>query len=421
MTQRPGPIRFVVPVLGLAVLLNYVDRANLAIAAPLLQAELTLSGAELGVLLSSFFWVYAPAQVLAGWLVHRYDVRLVLAAGVAVWSAATVLTGLAGGFASILLWRLLLGLGESVTFPSWQLMLARHTAEDERGRANGFVGAGQGVGPMLGTLFGGLAMAYFGWRVMFIGLGVITLLWLWPWFLVTRGRDFDVAADREVQQVSYAAIMRQREFWGAALGHFAINYAFYFVMTWLPTFLVKAGGFTLPEMAWIGAAIYGTYAIATALAGMASDRWIRRGGAVTRVRKTFALTSALGATVTIAASAFVAPRDAVWLLGAAGVFFGLSTPTMFAISGTLAGPRAAGRWAGAQNVAGQIAGILAPIATGLIVDRTGAFSWAFVVAAIAALLAMIAWGVVIRQVAPVPWPEQLTPLGAGAVADAPSS
>ena len=73
MTQRPGLIRFVVPVLGLAVLLNYVDRANLAIAAPLLQAELSLSGAELGVLLSSFFWVYAPAQVLAGWLVHRYD------------------------------------------------------------------------------------------------------------------------------------------------------------------------------------------------------------------------------------------------------------------------------------------------------------------------------------------------------------
>ena len=95
------------------------------------------------------------------------------------------MTGLAGGFASILLLRLLLGLGESVTFPSWQLILARQTVEHERGRANGFVGAGQGIGPMLGTLFGGLAMVHFGWRAMFIGLGIITMLWLWPWFLVT--------------------------------------------------------------------------------------------------------------------------------------------------------------------------------------------------------------------------------------------
>ena len=409
MNQRLGLPRGALLVLGLAVLLNYVDRANLAIAAPLLQDELSLSSVQIGVLLSSFFWVYAPAQVLGGWLVHRFDVRLVMAAGVALWATATALTGLAGGFASILLWRLLLGLGESVTFPTWQLIVARQTVEHERGRANGFVGAGQGVGPMLGSLFGGLAMAQFGWRAMFIGLGIITLLWLWPWFLVTRSGGFDAPNDQELPSISYAAILRQREFWGAALGHFCLNYTFYFVMTWLPTFLVKAGGFTVSEMAGISAGIYGTYAVATAVAGTASDRWIRRGGAVTRVRKTFVLTSALGAAVTIACSAVVPPRDAVWLLGAAGVFFGLSTPTIFAIGGTLAGPRAAGRWAGAQNVAGQLAGILAPVVTGLIVDRTGAFSWAFVVAAVASVLAMVAWGVIIRQVSAVRWPEELAP------------
>ena len=397
-------------VLGLAVLLNYVDRANLATAAPLLQDELSLSSVQIGVLLSSFFWVYAPAQLLGGWLVHRFDVRFVLAAGVAVWSMATALTGLAGGFASILGLRLLLGLGESVTFPSWQLILARQTAEHERGRANGFVGAGQGVGPMLGTLFGGLAMVHFGWRAMFIGLGLITFLWLVPWFLATRDHGFDAPADQDLRSVSYAAILRQREFWGTALGHFGINYAFYFVMTWLPIFLVKAGGFTVSQMAWIGAVIYGTYALATVLAGAASDRWIRRGGAVTRVRKTFVLTSAFGATVTIACCALVEPRAAVWLLGAAGVFFGLSTPTMFAMSGTLAGPRAAGRWAGAQNVAGQVAGIVAPIVTGVIVDRTGVFSWAFAVAAVAAVLAMVGWGIVIRQVTVVRWSDESAPV-----------
>ena len=265
---------------------------------------------------------------------------------------------------------------------------------------------------MLGTLFGGLAMAYFGWRAMFIGLGIITFAWIWPWFVVTRGRDFTLPEDHALPMVSYLAILRRREFWGAALGHFSINYTFYFVMTWLPSFLVKAGGFTVSEMAAIGATIFGVYALATALAGSASDRWIRRGGSATLVRKTFALTSAFGAAVTIAGSAFVEPRTAVWLLGAAGVFFGLSTPTMCAMTATLAGPRAAGRWAGAQNVAGQLAGILAPVVTGIIIDRTGNFSLAFVVSALTAMLAMVAWGVVIRQVAELQWSQELPPVAA---------
>ena len=108
-------------------------------------------------------------------------------------------------------------------------------------------------------------MVYFGWRAMFVGLGLITILWLWPWFVVTTA-----GTRRSRRAQGEVSVLRghtsQREFWGAALGHFAINYAFYFVMTWLPTFLVKAGGFTVPEMAGIGAAIYGTYAVATALA-----------------------------------------------------------------------------------------------------------------------------------------------------------
>jgi len=96
MHQRQGLPDRLVFVIGLAVLLNYVDRGNLATAAPLLQEELSLSSSQMGVLLSAFFWVYAPAQLLAGWLAHRFDIRTVLAAGVALWAVATALTGLAG-------------------------------------------------------------------------------------------------------------------------------------------------------------------------------------------------------------------------------------------------------------------------------------------------------------------------------------
>jgi MFS family permease len=339
---------------------------------------------------------------VAGWLVHRYDIRVVLGIGVALWSAATMLTGLAGGFASLLVLRILLGFGESVTFPSWQLILARHTVEHERGRANGFVSAGQGTGPMLGTLFGGLVMAHFGWRAMFVGLGLVTSLWLLPWFAVTRGRR-ESPPEHETNAVTYAAILRERQFWGAALGQFSMNYSFYFVITWLPTYLVKAGGFTVVAMAGVAAAIYGIYGLSTAICGVISDAWIRRGASPTLVRKSFLLTAATGSALTIACCAYVPPSTAVWLLGVTAVFFGLATPMIFAMSATLSGPRAAGRWGGAQNLAGQVAGIVSPIVTGLIVERTGSFGLAFAVSAIAAVGSGLSWGMVIGQVAPVDW------------------
>jgi MFS family permease len=405
MNQRlPQGVIFVI---GLAMLLNYVDRGSLATAGPVLQDELSLSSSQIGLLLSAFFWMYAPSQLLAGWLVHRYDVRIVLPAGILHWAVATGLTGLANGFASILLLRLLLGLGESVTFPSAQLIVARHIAEDERGRANGIISAGQGVGPMIGTLFGGLSMAYFGRRAMFLGLGLITVLWVWPWFVLTRGSAMQRAESENRASISYLEIISQREFWGVGIGQFAINYAFYFVITWLPTFLVKAGGFTIEQMAYIGAAIYGIYAMATTVAGAASDLWIRNGGSSTRVRKTFMVAACAGAAVTIALSGLVPPRSAAWLLGLSGVFFGFTTSMLYVIGPTLSGPRAAGRWAGAQNLCGQMAGVIAPWLTGVIVERTGGFSLTFAISAVAAVVAMIAFGIIVRKVEPVAWPEEV--------------
>ncbi len=265
--------------------------------------------------------------------------RIVLAVGVALWSVATLLTGFVTAFAALLLLRLLLGLGESVTFPGVQLLLARHTHERQRGTLMGLITMGQGVGPMCGTLFGGLLMAQFGWRALFITLGAITLLWLLPWLYATRSGSIPIHVEEHGSGVSYAAVLRRRDFWGTALGHFGANYAFYFIISWLPTFLVKFAGFSVAEMATIGAVIYAIYSASVALTGAASDAWVRRGASITLVRKTFMLTSMAGAALTIAGCAYVEPRNAIWLLFLAGVFFGFATPMIFAIGATLAGPR----------------------------------------------------------------------------------
>src|SRR5438270_2312808 len=111
-------INRVVLLLFVSVFINYVDRSNLSIAAPLLKEELGLSAAQLGTLLSVFFWTYGCMQIPAGWLVDRFEVKWVFAAGFFVWSAATAVTGLLHGFTAWIVIRVILGIGESIAFPS---------------------------------------------------------------------------------------------------------------------------------------------------------------------------------------------------------------------------------------------------------------------------------------------------------------
>jgi MFS family permease len=176
----------VVALLTLAAFINYVDRGNLATAGPLIRDQFGLSNTQLGLLLSAFFWTYAPGQLPAGWVAERLDARLVLAVGLAVWGVATALTGIANGFMMLLVLRVMLGLGESVMYPASFKILTREVLEGQRSRANGFLAAGQISGPAFGTLTCGLLIAWFGWRIVFVVLGCVSLLWLWPWLRTPR-------------------------------------------------------------------------------------------------------------------------------------------------------------------------------------------------------------------------------------------
>jgi MFS family permease len=129
----------VVVLLTLAAFINYVDRGNLATAGPLIRDQFALSNAQLGLLLSAFFWSYAPGQLLAGWLAERLDARRVLAVGLSVWGVATALTGIGSNFVMLLVLRVILGLGESVMYPASFKILACEARDVERGRANGWM------------------------------------------------------------------------------------------------------------------------------------------------------------------------------------------------------------------------------------------------------------------------------------------
>ena len=412
--QLPGVSTRLVLLLAVAIFINYVDRGNLATAAPLLKSDLGLSNTQVGFLLSAFYWTYAPMQLLAGWMVERLDVHRVLPAGLALWSVATLLTGFAGSFLVLLALRLLLGLGESVVYPCQSKLFGLRAREHQRGKANGATSAGQALGPAFGTLLGGLLMAQFGWRVIMVGFGALSLLWLWPWIATTWRCPSTVVEAGAGRPPSYAMILRRRAARGACLGQFCNNYTLYFVLSWLPLFLVKSRGFSLPEMSKIGAAVYGLYALSCAATGWASDRWILAGQSPNLARKTFMVGSAVGVAACLLLTASASTTMViVWLL-VMGIFFGLGTPMLFTIAQTLSGPRVAGQWMGIQNFFGNLAGILGPVLTGWLVDRTGGFGWAFVVAGGISLIGALAYGVAIPRVEALEWPMKLAAAGAPA-------
>jgi MFS family permease len=388
--------------LTLSVFINYIDRGNLSIAAPMLKDELRLSASQLGMLLSSFFWTYACFQLLSGWLVDRFEVNWIIAAGFFLWSSATAATGAVRGFAALLAARLVLGIGESVAYPSYSKILARNFPEVQRGFANAAITSGLACGPAFGMLAGGMLMSRFGWRPFFIVLGLVSLIWMAPWIRwMPRGLSADASKTRECPSI--AEILRQRSAWGTFLGLFCVNYWSYFVLTWMPFYLVRERQFSMDSMAKIGGAAYILIAIFAALAGRLSDLWITGGGTPTLVRKTFSGAGLLCAGIFVLLCAVANPVLSVIMLMMASISWAMPAANLWAITQTLAGPQAAGRWTGLQNFVGNLAGVVAPAVTGLVVDRTGKFFWAFAITAVVCCIGTISWVFVVGPVKEVAW------------------
>jgi MFS family permease len=395
--------------LVVSIFINYVDRGNLSIAGPLLMQPaakdgLGLNPAQLGNLLSAFFWTYALFQLfgVVGWLLDRFDVSWVYSAAYLLWSAATAVTGLASGFVTLFGLRLLLGMGESAAYPSYSKIFATHYPEHHRGLANALIDAGSKVGPALGTLLGGLLMARFGWRPFFFVLGAASLVWLIPW-LKWMPRGPGVEPEATAAPPTTLRILRERSAWGSFGGLFCGNYVWYFLLTWLPSYMVMERHFTMDHMASMGAIAFLAIGLSSAACGWLSDLWIAAGASTTRVRKTFTVGGLTLSTV-ILAVVLVDNKDlSMALLFLTCVFFGMWSSNHWALIQTIAGPPAAGKWTGLQNGIGNLAGVVAPAVTGVVVSRTGQFFWAFAVATVVALAGACFYMFVIGPIVQVDW------------------
>ena len=395
-----GPL---IAMLAVAIFFHAIDRGNLATVGPPIRDALKLSNTAFGLLLSAFFLTFVPGQLLAGWLIQKINAWRTLALGVLLWSVATVLTGFAQGFGMLLFLRLLLGLGECATFPASSKILAANLPSGRLGSANGMISAGLHLGNGAGVVLGGLLMARMGWRPLFIVTGLLTALWLIPWLGMGRPGASQTGDPEPVAEPEYRLLLRKRELWGAAIGQFALNYPYFLLVSWLPIYLVKTHGHSIATMAALAGSVYLLSTLCSLLAGYCSDRWMAAGASANRVRKSMVLASGVISLSCMLAAAQGSLSIAIAALLVYPVANGLAAVSIFAIGQTLAGPSAAGKWIAVQNGVGSLAGITAPIVTGVTMDCSGGFTWAFLVAAGIILIGLYCWGVVIGTVAPVVW------------------
>ncbi len=393
----------ILALLTFSVFINYVDRGNLSIAAPLLKSELHLTPARLGILLSAFFWTYTLCQIPAGWLIDRFDVSWVLGIGFFFWSSATALTGILHGFAALFVIRLLLGIGEAVAYPSYSKILARIFPEQRRGIANAAIAMGTAAGPATAIFAGGLLMLRFGWRPFFIVLGLASLLWLLPWFRWRPRREPEAQIRSAQSSAALLQVCKERAAWGTCISLFCSNYFLYLLLTWLPSYLVQERHFALAATAKIGGVAFLFIALGALASGRLSDSWISKGASPTLVRKGILCFGLISGGTLFVISSMVSDTVSVGLLMAASAAMGICAPQNWAAGQALSGPRMAGTWAGLQNFIGNMAGIVAPALTGFLVERTGHFFWAFAITAAIGWLGTLSWLFLVGPIQEVEW------------------
>ena len=367
--------------LGVAMLFCYAQRSALGVAAKSMSDDLGFNPATTGVLLSSFFWVYAFMQMPSGWLVDRFGVRRTYAISFIFCSIMSVLTGLANGLAALILLRVLLGVGQAVAFPASSRAVANWFQESERGLVTGLYLAGVRYGTALVSVFGGWFLTYYDWRWFFVVVGAVSLVWVAPWMGFLKKWEGKGAAQASTEQqgasfIESLALLKHRSVLGIFLGFFAYNYVWNVFLNWLPNYIEKDLGFTKKEMGVLNAIPLLAMAVIIVISGGLSDWLIRRGYEEKRVRKIFIAIGMLICCLMVPAG-FVEDRmTAVWLLSISLSGLGVASPNTWALTQAVSSKKIVGTVSGIQNFGGNVGATLAPMVTGFIAHFTGSFAMA---------------------------------------------
>jgi MFS transporter, ACS family, D-galactonate transporter len=380
----------VVGLIFLGILISYVDRGNLGIAATSIMQDFGLTPGAMGMLLSAFFWTYGAFQIPAGALVDRLGIRRMYAAAFLLWSLASAAIALSRGSSDIFALRLLLGLAEAVGPIASLSFIRRNFAGPEQGLPTAIYIAGQNVGPAAGTLLGSMLVAGVGWRPMFAITGLGALAWLPFWWWLAP-RDAQTARTstgaKPARPWAWREALESRVVWLMAAAIFLSSYYWYFLLSWVPAYLTMSRGFSTLEMGRVLSGPLFAMAALNIAAGAAADRLIPRVGSVFKVRVWFAVAGYIGAGA-ILLLLLLPGREAVFpvlLLSVCSV--GVGNANYWAISQHAPPAAMVGRAIGFLNTISQAAGAAAPLITGWILGPEKQFGLALTIAGVSPLLA----------------------------------
>ena len=392
--------------LFVAMLISYAHRSALSVAvgarSSSMSADLQLSEAGIGLLLSGFFWIYAFMQLPAGWLSDRFGVKRAYSFGFLFWSLTSALTGFVNSFATLLGVRIALGAGQAISFPASSRAVANWFPQRERGTVTGVYLTGVRLGTALISLVGTLFLARYSWKLFFIVISLLPLIWLLPWWMfLNRWETSAVSRTKDdSKQISFwnsLALLKQRSVFGIFLGYFAYDYAWVVFITWLPRYLTKERGFTDNEMAIYSAAPFLIMSAIIIASGLLSD-WLVRNGREERLVRKILIIVGLGVGCLIVPAGIVADEmTAVGLLTISLCGLGICSPNTWTLTQAVCHKKIVGSVSGIQNFGGNIGGILAPALTGFIVHATNSFALALALVGVVLVMGMLAYWFLIYE------------------------
>ncbi|MGD1066122.1 MAG: MFS transporter [Vulcanimicrobiaceae bacterium] len=411
-------------VLGFGVLVNYIDRSALSVAQAPLHDELGLGPAEFGLLSGAFFWIYALAQVPIGVALDRFGVKNLSRIGALLWSFASVLTAVAPNFGAIFAARSFLGIAEAPTFPANAKAVGYWFPRTERGLATSLFDAAAKLSSGIGVLFAGYLLVRFGWRGMFWSTAILSFVFFLLFYVFYRnpsedkrlthaeaeyirkgGGEPETPAGQVPRGAGLGYLLLQPKVWGLTIGFTAYDYLFALLLTWLPGYLTTTFHVNILSAGFDALLVWGTATVSDLIVGgWLVDFLIQRGADPNRVRKTVMIAGlVIGFAVIGAAYTKDIHVALFWItLAAAGIAF--HAPVAWSMPGLIAPRNSTGTIGGVMNLFGNLSSFAAPVATGLIVARTGSFNAAIVTAAIILIVGIISYVFVLGRIEPIAEP-----------------
>ena len=392
------PTGIVLVMLSLMYLITYVDRVNVSTAAAGFAKDFDLNKTQIGFVFSAFAYPYLLFQIIGGWVSDRFGTRRTLIGCSLIWASATVLTGMAGGLASLLAARVLLGLGEGATFPAATAAMARWVAAKDRGFAQGITHAAARLGNALAPGLIVAVMAAYGWRASFFVCAALSFAWLAAWALIFRENpaDHPGMTQEERNELPPPKAKGQDVPWGrlfkrmapVTMVYFCYGWTLWLFLSWIPQYFLHSQNLNLSKMAIFSSSVFLAGVVGDTLGGIVTDRIYARTGNLNRARSLM-VAICMGLTC-LSLLPLMFTTDLMTSLAclSAGFFFAeMTIGPMWAVPMDIA-PQASGTASGIMNSGSALAAIISPVVGGYLIDVTGNWQWPFVRSMVLMLVGM---------------------------------